>query len=483
MAPLWFLLAIAVLLLLVAWRRAIYPHRPLILLLCVPALLSIWLIPLPSLWPWLLALDIVIVAIAVADMGTLARIGAFDVERQVGAIASLGKPHQVTLSISNHASRDQPVWVRDGLPDGLRADPDEFCIALPRRSRSTVRYRLLAKRRGAFAIESVFIRVCSRGRLWQRLLTQPCKSEVNVYPDMKQLEEYAVMARTNRLSLLGMRRTRKVGQDNEFERLRDYTRDDNYRQIDWRATARRQKLIVKDFQANQSQRLVFLVDCGRMMTGESAGVSLLDHALNAMLMLSYVALQRGDQVGLMCFSDQIHSFVPPAGGRGQTNRLLHAAYDRFPEMVESRYDEAFLHLASHVRKRALVILITNLIDAVNAQQIRRHLQTLAGRHLPLGVLLRDHALFDPLQQVDWNNLVPADAPAATAPGIEKPSSNPGLTTLQLYTAAAAADILTWRHRVLTDLEMGGALSLDVFPEELSASLVNRYLDIKARHLL
>jgi hypothetical protein len=124
-----------------------------------------------------------------------------------------------------------------------------------------------------------------------------------------------------------------------------------------------------------------------------------------------------------------------------------------------------------------------LIDAVNAQQIRRHLQTLAGRHLPLGVLLRDHALFDPLQQVDWNNLVPVDAPAATAPGIEKPSSNPGLTTLQLYTAAAAADILTWRHRVLTDLEMGGALSLDVFPEELSASLVNRYLDIKARHLL
>ena len=184
MAPLWFLLAIAVLLLLVAWRRSAYPHTPLLFLLCLPTLLSVGLIPLPSLWPWLIALDLLMVAIVIADLGTLPRIGTVGVERQLSSIASLGKPHQVTLSISNHVSRDQPVWVRDGLPDGLRADPDEFCIALPRRSRSTVRYRLLANRRGAFAIESVFIRVCSRGRLWQRLVTQPCKSEVNVYPDM-----------------------------------------------------------------------------------------------------------------------------------------------------------------------------------------------------------------------------------------------------------------------------------------------------------
>ena len=102
-----------------------------------------------------------------------------------------------------------------------------------------------------------------------------------------------MLARTNRLSLMGVRRTRKIGQDNEFERLRDYTRDDNYKHIDWRSTARRSKLTVKDFQANQSQRLLFLIDCGRMMTNEADGLSLLDHALNAMLMLSYVALKQG----------------------------------------------------------------------------------------------------------------------------------------------------------------------------------------------
>ena len=113
-----------------------------------------------------------------------------------------------------------------------------------------------------------------------------------------------------------------------------------------------------------------MVDCGRMMTNQSVGISLLDHALNAMLMLSYVALERGDSVGLLTFSDQVHSYVPPRAGRSQMNHLLHAAYDRFPQLVESRYHEAFLYLSARCRKRSLVILVSNLIDEVNAEQVQ-----------------------------------------------------------------------------------------------------------------
>jgi len=317
---------------------------------------------------------------------------------------------------------------------------------------------LTARRRGSFTLAAVYLRVRSGLGLWQRFLTIPCHSQLFVYPDMQQLSEYAILARTNRLSLMGVRRTRRVGLDHDFERLRDYSLDDNYRHIDWRATARRSKLTVKDFQASQSQRIVFLMDCGRMMTNEAAGISLLDHSLNAMLMLSYVALHQGDAVGLICFSDEIHTFVPPRGGMNQMNRLLHASFDRFPRLVESRYDDAFLYLTSRCKKRSLVVLVTNVIDQVNANRIERWLSTLAGRHLPLGVLLRDHQLFDV-----------ANLPQPTGP--------------DLYRAAAAAEILTWRHQVLTDLQHQGVLSLDVFPEEMTAPLVNRYLEIKARHLL
>jgi len=275
---------------------------------------------------------------------------------------------------------------------------------------------------------------------------------------MKQLGQYAVLARTNRLRLVGFRRTRRIGQDHDFERLRDYNVDDNYKHIEWRATARRQKLTVKDFQTTQSQRIIFLIDCGRMMTNEAAGLSLLDHALNAMLMLSYVALRQHDAVGLISFSDEIHGFVPPTGGMAQMNRLLHASFNRFPRLVESRYDQVFRYLADHLRKRSLVVLVTNVIDEVNAHQVQRYLTNLVGRHLPLGVLLRDRRLFEAIDEEDSR-------------------------AENLWQAAAAADILAWRQQVLSDLNARGALSLDVFPEQMTAPLVNRYLEIKARHLL
>ena len=478
----WLLVILLAALVVLARRWGVYPHRPLVLLLLVPAFLSIWIVFLPSVWPAVVVVDVLVALVALVDLSSLRQAAKLTVERRVGLIASLAQRHKVTLTVTNRAPRDWPVWIRDGMLEHLEAEPDEFNVVLPAERRATLEYHLRPLRRGAFELEVVHVRLRSAWGLWNRYLQLPCHSRINVYPDMKQLGEYALLARTNRLSLMGLRRTRRVGQDNEFERLRDYTLDDNYRHIEWRSTARRNKLTVKDFQANQSQRVVFMVDCGRMMTGTSGGVSLLDHALNAMLMLSYVALARKDQVGLMCFSNEVHTFVPPKGGSGQMNRLLHAAYDRFPQMVESRYDDAFLHLASHVRKRALVVLITNVIDDVNAHQIERHLSSYCGRHLPLAVLLRDHAVYDALEPVeDQLQLLDKLQPAAIADSTSHVFES--VPNEQLYEAAAAADILTWRRHVLADLEMKGVLLVDAFPEQLTGQLVNRYLEVKARHLL
>ena len=458
------LLALVVIpLVLLARAKRIYPYRPLVLAALVPGVLSLGLILLPGVLRGLLLADALILLLALADALTIPRRTQFAVERKVGRLASLRRRHPATLTIANRGNRDVFVWIADGLPDELKADPGRVPALLQARSRSSYPYEVSAARRGSFRLERVYLQVRSRLGFWIRHLEYPCESEINVYPDIQQLSQYALLARADRLNLIGLRRTRRIGGDNEFERLRDYTLDDNYRHMDWKSTARRHKLTVKDFQTNQSQRLIFLIDAGRMMTGESAGVSLFDHALNSMLMLSLVALRQGDQVGLVCFSDAVHTYVPPKSGTNQLNRLLHASFDRFPRMVESRYDEAFLYLASHCRKRALVVLMSNVIDEVNAHQLRDYLGNLAGRHLPLAVLLRDHAMFDAVDV----------APAAVAT----------LAPDRLYRAAAAAEILTWRHQVLRDLENLGVLSVDTFPENMTAPLVNRYLDIKARHLL
>ncbi len=458
MNPLLIILALIVPLVGLGIGFGIYPRRPLILAVLAPALFSFGLLMTDALLAPLVIADLVLGLIALADLFTLPRRRTFAVERESGRIASLRQLHPVKLTVSNRSLRAWHVDLRDDFPPGLSADPDRFDVYLDSASRSTVGYQLQAARRGAFEQQLVYLRVASRLGFWQRSMHYAVRSRLHVYPDMQQLAEYAVLARADRLNLLGVRRTRRVGQDNEFERLRDFTRDDNYRFIDWRSTARRQKLTVKDFQANQSQRVMFLIDCGRMMSNMAAGLSLLDHALNAMLMLSFVALRRSDAVGMLAFSDGIHHYVPPRSGMQQMNRLLHATFDRFPRLVESRYDEAFLYLASHARKRSLVILVTNLIDEVNSHQVEQYLTNLVGRHLPLCVLLRDHQLFDA-----------AEAPTAGDPA--------------LFRAAAAAEILTWRRQVLADLTSKGVLSLDVYPEQLTAPLVNRYLEIKARHLL
>jgi len=445
-------------LVLLGWLGKIYPRRRLMLLAIVPAVVTLGLLVSPSVLAAVLALDGLLLLAAVGDLFTLPRRRNFTVVRHAGRIVSLRKPHPVTLALSNLGRRALAIEVRDGVPHELNPDPAEFSLKLTPHSRATLHYKLRPSRRGAFHLDLVDLRVASFLGLWQRALRYPAHTLLHVYPDMQQLSQYALLARTNRLSLLGVRRVRRIGQDHEFERLRDYTLDDNYRQIDWRATARRSKLTVKDFQATQSQRIVFLVDCGRMMTNTAEGLSLLDHALNAVLLLSYVALRQGDSPGLICFSDEIHGYVPPRSGMRQMNRLLHASFDRFPRLVESRYDQAFRYLATHCRRRSLVVLITNLIDEVNARQIDQYLANLVGRHLPLGVLLRDRRTFEAVEGEPMGEDV-------------------------FWRAAAAADILLWRHQVLTDLQSKGVLVLDTFPQAMTAPLINRYLQVKARHLL
>ena len=454
------LAALAAVPLLLLARKRVYPHTTLLALMVVPCFLSLTLLVVPESIIIVALMDAVILVLAIVDLISLPRTRDFSASRRMERVASLNKPHNVTLTVVHHRNRRRKmqVWVRDDMPDPFVATPAQTDLRISGRCRALVAYKFIAQRRGAFSLEAVHLRVRSRWGLWQRQFSCPATSVVHVYPDMVQLAEYAVLARTNRLSLIGVRRSRKIGQDHDFERLRDYAMDDNYKHIDWRATARRNRLTVKEFQTSQSQRIVFLLDCGRMMNNTSAGLSLLDHALNAMLMLSYVALRQGDSVGLICFADQIHNYVPARGGMSQMNRLLHASFDRFPRLVESRYDLAFFHLATHCRKRALVVLVSNLIDEVNSFQVQRYLRAQVGRHLPLGVLLRDHQLFDAAQ----SQLV---------------------SGRDLYRAAAAAEILNWRRQVLTDLEHQGVLVLDTFPEDMTAPLVNRYLDIKARHLL
>lgn len=437
----------------------IWPARPLAIASLVPAMLSIGLFVNDSLRPAILGVDAVVAVVALVDLVTVIGARRFKVERKCGSVGSLGEPFKVELTVENQGRSGRLLEIRDDVPFTMAADPREFTARIPRKGRAVLEYQATPGRRGSYPFEKVYALISSRLGFWRRSVSWPVLTRVKVYPDIRQIARYTVLARRDKLSALGVRRSRRLGTDNEFERLRDYAEGDEPRHLDWKATARRRRLTVRAHQANQSQRIIFLIDCGRMMAGDTGGgLSPLDHAFNAMLLLAHVALLKGDQVGLLAYSDRIRAYVAPGGGAHRINRMVHAVHDIFPELVEPRHDRAFVELEKRCRKRSLVVLMSNVFDDVNARQVGDHLSNLVGKHLPLAVFLRDQDLF---KMAD-----------------EAPDSGPAL-----YSGAVAASMLTWREKVLANLRNHGALTLDVFPHELTAPLINQYLQIKARHLL
>lgn len=473
--PLLLLLMMAMPLFFAARRWGLFPSKRLLYLGAIPVICSVLTIQDPTggtrlngweFRQWMFGLvvliDVALIGWVALDLLLVVKATNFSCTRKVLRIASQGKRQEVEIELLNRSNKGCSIELKDDLPQSFVADPETFETRIAGHSRTQFTYEFTCNKRGQSILECVHLMVHSPFRLWRAFYEVPVESTVHVYPDMKQISEYDLLARTNRLSLLGLRRSRKIGQDNEFERLRDYTQDDNYKHIDWRSTARRRKLTVRDFQANQSQRIMFLVDCGRMMTGTAGEISLLDHSLNAMLMLSYVALRQGDSVGMISFSDRVHNYTPAKSGVKHINRLLHASYNQHSEYVESRYDDAFLYLRTHCLKRSLVVLVTNVIDEINAHQIKLYMGSLTGRHLPLAVLLRDQEVFSAIDEFE---------------------STPYPNRSTIFEAAAAAEVLTWRHQVIQDLKHQGVLALDLFPDQLTSHLVNQYLEIKARHLL
>ncbi len=436
------------------------PTTRLTLLLVFPLVLGLCILGDPSLlWP-MLATDAAILVLAGAD-ALLGRHALVRVDRNAPLVFSVGRQNRVQITLRSRSRRKLVVWCKDDLFDGAETTDLPLRVELAGNSIATVAYNLRPTRRGDYALGDHFVRYATPLGLWQRQQRISANLPLRVYPDVTQVRTFDLLAKQDRQYAL-VRAARLRGGESEFERLREYLRDDEFRHIDWKATARRQKIISREFQIERNQNLFFLVDCGRLMTAETLGLSHMDHALNALLMVSHVAARTGDQVGLLAFDKKVRAFLAPAGGARATTRVIQASYSLHADLTESNYDAAFDALMVRLRKRSLVVLFTQVIDEASAKVLEKRMRQLAPRHLPLCVLFRDRELD---AQVSGKKIAVEDSPS------------------DLYDRAAAADLLTWRKRVVRRLEAGGSLVLDVAPDALTPSLVKRYLEVKARQLL
>ena len=435
------------------------PSRLFVLLMLVPLALAIAAIADRTLlWP-MLGADGFIALVAAMD-ALLARRTLVEVRRSSREVFSIGRSNIVTLELRSKARRKLHVRVTDDLFEHASAPELPLELELRPGAREQAVYRVVPHRRGTYALGDHTIRYGSPLGLWIRQITQRASQPVRIFPDVQAVRDYELLARQSRDA--AARATRRRGGASEFEALREYQRDDEYRKIDWKATARRHKLITRTYQLERDQSVVFMLDAGRLMTAESDGLSLFDHALNATLMLTYVASRGGDQVGLMTFADRVLTYLPPGPGKSASQRLIRSLFAVHPDLVETDYEGAFTSLGPRLRKRSLVVLFTQILDHNAAQQLLRLTRGLLPRHLPLVVLLRDPSI-EALVQIEANQF---------APGDHRP-----------YITAAAAEVLSWREKLIRDLKRAGALVLDVLPRELSPGLINRYLEVKARQML
>lgn len=436
------------------------PSLRLALLAVVPLLFAVvTALEASLLWPMLIA-DLVLLLLAGADLW-LGRRDIARIEREPPRIFSVGRANLVRLHVISSAGHPLSVQVDDDCSPELVSEGLPTTVVVPATGHRLLTYHVRPSRRGLYELGDHHLRWPTPLGLWQRQRRIAAHHPVRVYPDLHAVRTYEMLARQSLENRL-VRTVRLRGGENEFEALRDYQRDDDYRAIDWKATARRQKLIAREYQQERNQSVLCMLDCGRLMTSESHGLSQLDHALNAVLMLAHVATRAGDQVGLLAFDARVRAFLPPQGGRRAAQRVIAASYDIHAELVESDFEAAYGYLSRRLRKRSLVVLFTEVIDDVSARQVVRTVRGLGPRHLGLCVLFRDESL-DAMAE-------PADADG-------------GGRAAELYQRAAAAEAISWRDHLVRELQEAGALVLHVSPRKMTPALINRYLRIKAERLL
>lgn len=434
------------------------PSVRLYVLLIAPALPLAGATLLPSLVGLAFAAMAAALVLIIIDWRVAARSGPLELTRQHDPRLYLGADNLIRIRVENRGRRLLALRVRDTPPVSFRSSAVLLAGQAGGMDTAELTYTTRPLARGRYHFGVTVVRWPGPfGLLWcQR--TVPLAEEVPVYPNLLEVQKYDLLARKGLLHELGLRNARLIGRSTEFESLREYQPDDDYRRINWKATARRGKPVTSQFETERSQRLIIMIDAGRMMMTRIGDLTRLDTAINSALLLAHVALSRGDRVGLLSFGESVSAFAPPRAGRTQFLNITEQLCDIRPQPIESAYRLAFARLRTVLHGRALVVLFTDLNDQEVARVIARYMMMLARHHLPLVCTLRDPAI---------------DAAATRLPANGR----------EVYQRVVAGRLLEDRALVLDQLARSGVLTVDSQADRLTPATLNRYLELKERALL
>lgn len=439
------------------------PTFRLLLLLLLGSLLVAGIAWQPLMF-WLAIGYVVLLGIAVAvDYAITTKAGEVEAERLNDSKLSLGAENVITVLLANRSVRPLHFQLRDEYPYQFNSDAVILSGVVEPFNIYEARYHVKPLQRSDYTFGDINLRYISTMKLFVRQVRIAAQAQVKVYPNVLDVRKYDLLARKGLLFEIGLRASRQFGLGSEFERLREYNTDDEYRRINWKATARRGKPIAAEFETERSQHVICVLDTGRLMAPpvgdhtrpDSPGLARLDYVINTALMLSYVATLRGDHVGMLAFADEVGAYLGPRRGRGQFQRLLEALYNVQAQPVEADYAAALGFLSLKQKRRALALIFTDLVTLEAARPLIAHAARLARRHLPVVVTISD-------------------------PNVAGLAGRPAPDSQALYRRAVAEQLLDERQVILDTLQRSGVLTIDVPADKLTVAVVNTYMRLKAQ---
>ncbi|WP_080237372.1 DUF58 domain-containing protein [Spirosoma rigui] len=388
---------------------------------------------------------------------------AFFARRDVPDRLSNGDENPLSIYLENRYPFQTDVEVIDEIPFQFQRRDILFRARIGPRQTQVIQYELRPTRRGEYSFGTVNVFVRSPLGLVKRRYQFEQGKLVAVYPSFLQMRQYELLAATNRLSEVGMKRIRRLGHSMEFEQVRPYTTGDDVRTVNWKATARRSdprgaSLQINAYQDERSQPVYCLIDKGRVMQSPFEGLTLLDYAINASLVLSNIALLKQDRAGILTFSDHIGQILPADRRSGQLLKILELLYRQRTRFLETDYESLYAGVRTRIRQRSLLLLFTNF-ETVNALHRQLpYLRRLANDHLLLVIFFENTELRSLLER-------------------------PATDTEQVYMKTIGEKFAFEKKQIVKELTQYGIQTILTTPQNLTANTINKYLELKARGMI
>jgi uncharacterized protein (DUF58 family) len=371
---------------------------------------------------------------------------------------SLGDQNPIKISLTNVGKARIWVTVHEGFPIDMQARNTHYDASLNPFERLEITYDYIPKKRGVHAFTDTYIFTKSIFGLLARRTIIPHQGPIHVYPSILQMKRFEQMLFQQNKLQTGIRRVRKIGMSREFEQIRNYVPGDEIKSINWKATSRKNELMVNQYQEEKSQNVYCIIDKGRIMQMESLSLSMLDYAINSTLVLSNICLHKSDKIGLFTFSDKLGTTLPASNKRNQLKKILDQLYAQKTTFQDSNFELLQQHISDKVRTRSLLLLFTNFENPFTLQRSLPYLLQLKKRNLLVVVLFRNEEL------EHFSGLKPDNQ-------------------RYFYQGVLASKMIIEKEKMAKQLNAMGIQTILTKPEELSTAVINKYLSLKAKGLL